>query len=237
MAIWDDILTEHDRMVIAAKPARPRTGFGERPALLVIDMNRGVVGENRPIYEQTDKYPYTCGPFAWAAIPHIQTLISNARDASIPIIYSKHVFKLTDGLPRSKDLNFPHHELNPLSEIQPEVAMQDGDLLIEKNTPSVFFHTGLIYILLHKKIDTLLIAGNSTSGCVRATVIDAFGYGFKTSVIEECVFDRIEASHKMSLFDMNTKYADVIPLSDALTHLATFKNGEREPELTAQTAS
>ena len=138
MAVWDDALTEQDRKVVELRPPRPLTGFGERSALLVVDMNRGAVGEDRPIAEQLDRYPGACGNFAW---------------------------------------------------------------------------------------DTLLITGNTTSGCIRATAIDGLGYEFKVAVIEECVFDRIEMSHKASLFDLQFKCCDVISVDRAYEHLATVHQG------------
>ena len=154
MAVWDDALTEQDRKVVEFRPPRPLTGFGERSALLVVDMNRGAVGEDRPIAEQLDRYPGACGNFAWDAIRHMQRLIPAARGAGIPVIYSRHIFRATHDLPRAKDPSYSYSELSPLSELQPEVAPQPGDLLIEKQRASLFFQTGLIYMLLNKKVDT-----------------------------------------------------------------------------------
>ena len=226
MRVWEDALTENDKKVLAARPPRPLTGFGDRPALVVIDMNVGAVGEDCPIDEQLDKYPGSCGNFAWASIPYQQRVLAAAREAGIPVVYSRHVFRAIHDLPRAKDPNFQYSELSPQSEIQPEVGMEEGDLLIEKQRASVFFQTGLIYTLLTKKVDSLILIGNSTSGCVRATAIDGAGYAFKVSVIEECVFDRIEMSHKSSLFDMQFKYCDVISADQACDFLATVRNGE-----------
>ena len=202
---------------------------GQRPAVLVVDMNRGAVGEDRPIYEQLDRYPGSCGNFAWAAVRHMQRLLPQAREAGVPVIYSKHVMRAIHGLPRADDPDYWYSELSPLSEIQPEVGMQPGDLLIEKQRASVFFQTNLIYLLLHKKIDTLLLVGNSTSGCVRATAIDAAGYEFKVSVVEECVFDRVEMSHKASLFDLQFKYCDVVSVDQASRYLEGVKEGRAVP--------
>ena len=211
--------------MVELRPPRPLTGFGERSALLVVDMNRGAVGEDRPIAEQLDRYPGACGNFAWDAIRHMQRLIPAARGAGIPVIYSRHIFRATHDLPRAKDPSYSYSELSPVSELQPEVAPQPGDLLIEKQRASLFFQTGLIYMLLNKKVDTLLITGNTTSGCIRATAIDGLGYEFKVAVIEECVFDRIEMSHKASLFDLQFKYCDVISVDRAYEHLATVHHG------------
>ena len=220
MAVWDAYLTENDQRVLAARRPRPRSGFGAKPALLVIDMQRTACGEDRPIYEQLDRYPGACGPHAWAAIRHLQTLIPAARAAGVPVIYTKHLFRPTSGLPQAAPSSV-FSSLNPLSEIPEEIAMQEGDLLLEKQVASVFFHTGLIYMLLNRGVDTLLVVGNSTSGCVRASVVDAGGYQFKVAVVEECVFDRIEASHALSLFDIQFKYADVVQLPEVYEYLRT----------------
>ena len=220
MALWDSLLSEHDKKVDSFRKFRQQTGFGERPALIVIDMNVGAVGEDRPIFEQLDKYPGACGPFAWAALKHMQKLIPAARNAGVPVIYSKHIFKAIHGLPKHDDPSFPYSELSPLSEIQPEVAMEPGDLLIEKQKASVFFHTPLLYVLMAQKVDSLILIGNSTSGCVRATAVDGSYYpAFKISVVEECVFDRIELSHKAALFDMQFKYCDVVGVDKTMKFL------------------
>ena len=220
MAVWDDALSEHDRKVLAGRKPRKVTGFGDRPALLVVDMNVGAVGENRPIYEQLDRYPGNCGPYAWAAIHHMEKLIAAARAGGIPIIYSRHIMRAVHDLPRANDPTFQYSELSPQSELQPEVAPQPGDLLIEKQRASMLVNTPLLYVLMDKQVDTLLIVGNSTSGCVRATAVDASYYpSFKVSVVEECVFDRIELSHKASLFDLQFKYCDVVQIDHAMEYL------------------
>ena len=220
MAVWDDVLSEHDQKVFAARKPRQLTGFGERPALLVIDMNIGAVGEDRPIYEQLDRYPGGCGPYAWEALRHMQKLIPAAREAAIPIIYSKHIFRAIHDLPRATDPTFYYSELSPLSEFQPEIFPEPGDLLIEKQRASVFFQTPLLYVLMNKGVDTLIIVGNSTSGCVRATAVDGSYYpAFKVAVVEECVFDRVELSHKAALFDLQFKYCDLVSLGQTMDYL------------------
>ena len=95
--------------------------------------------------------------------------------------------------------------------------------MIAKCKASVFFGTPLLSCLRALEIESLLIAGCTTSGCVQATVVDAFSYGFSCFVVEECVFDRFELSHLVSLFGMNAKYADVITLDEALNHINNVK--------------
>ena len=198
MAIWEDLLSEHDRKVLAAIYPRQPMGFGERPALMVIDMNVGAVGEDRPIYEQLDVYPRSCGSFAWSTVRNLKRLLPAVRAAGIPIIYTKQIFKGIDE--PLKHLASTYTEVNPQSEIHPEIGPQPGELVIEKERPSAFYNTHLLDVLLSKKIDTLILTGTSASGCVRAHAQDAvFTPGFKVSVVKECIMDRTELSLKAAL--------------------------------------
>ena len=103
-----------------------------------------------------------------------------------------------------------------------EIAPGPGDILIPKEKPSLFFATPLLSYLIYHNVDTVFVCGTTTSGCVRATVIDAFSYNFKVGVIEECTFDRGEVSHKINLFDMNAKYADVMPVGEVMDYLQSI---------------
>ena len=153
MAIWDSFLTENDKKALsmndgaptlaAAKP-RAKAGFGEQAALLVIDMQNVSCGEDRPIHEQIDKYPSACGTYAWAAMRHMQRLIPAARAAGIPVIYTKQLFRPHTGMPQAQ-ASSAYSSLNPLSEIAKEIAMQEGDLLIEADAERFFWHRPRIH--------------------------------------------------------------------------------------------
>jgi maleamate amidohydrolase len=104
-------------------------------------------------------------------------------------------------------------------EIVDEVAPLAGEVVLHKTAPSAFFHTSLVPYLISLAIDTIVVAGESTSGCVRATVVDGKSYRYRMLVPEECVFDRDEAPHAINLFDLDQKYADVIPLEEVLNYL------------------
>lgn len=225
MEIWEDILSEHDRRCLANYPSLgrigQRPGLGNNPALLVIDMQVGVIGEDRPIYEQQDRYPMACGNFAWAAIRHLQKLIPIARQAGIHIVYSRFVIRPESGLPVPAGTCFSSE--NPASEIIKEIAPVKGDICIEKNRASIFFHTPALYYLLNKRVDTLVITGNTTSGCVRASAIDGVGYNFRVAVVKECVFDRLEFTHKASLFDLQYKYCDVSSIDKVYEYIERIK--------------
>ena len=231
MPVWDAFLSENDKKMLAnRKPMRPKphAQFGERAAVLVIDMNKSAIGPDLPVHEVVKEMPGAMGEYAWAAIRHMEDLLPMARAAGIPVIYSKHFFKETTGLALA-DANSPYSELNPLSEIQDEVAMQPGDLLVEKQQASVFAQTGLINMLMNKKIDNIIVTGNSTSGCIHATVVDAGGYQLKVSVVEEAVFDRFDLSHAAALFNMGSKYGDIVSIGEVYEYIASVTDGQRDP--------
>jgi maleamate amidohydrolase len=226
MATWDDILSERDKQVFAAAGYGKRQGFGRRPAVIVVDVNYNFVGDvPEPILESIKKYRNSCGEEGWQGVYQIGRLLETARAKGVPIFYStapRHRLALTAGRWHGKnsrgDEDF-HGRAQDGNEIVREIAPQEGDIVIFKDKPSVFFGTPLISYLIELQVDTLLVAGTTTSGCVRATVVDAFSYNFKVVVVEECVFDRGQASHQVNLFDMQAKYADVIPLEAALHYL------------------
>lgn len=212
--VWEKFLTEDDKKVVAKRKLREPSGPGDNVALLVIDMQVTACGDDMPIYDQLDRYPGACGPHAWKSIPVQQRLLAAARAMDMPVIYSKHVFHGYTGLARSKEGVFA--ATDPRSEIPEEVAMMPGDILVEKQTPSCFAFTNLHLILRELGVDGLLVVGNSTSGCVRATCVDGQAMGYKMNVVEEGVFDRIEMSHAAALFDMQFKICNVIDEASAL---------------------
>lgn len=206
--VWDRFLTEDDRKVIAGGNLRAPQGPGKVNALLSIDMQVTAIGDDLPIYEQRDRYPGACGPHAWAAIPVQQRLLAAARAAGAPVIFSKHVFHGYTGMEKAGRGVFA--ATDPRSELTPETPMEAGDILVEKQTPSCFAFTNLHLILQELGVDGLIVVGNSTSGCVRATCVDGVAMGYRMQVVEEGVFDRIEMSHAAALFDMQFKICDVI---------------------------
>jgi maleamate amidohydrolase len=227
--VWDAFLTPQDQLVDAGR-SRGRFGFGERPALLLVDLYRAVFGD-APVAlpEAMREWPSSCGLAAWEAIPHIQRLLGAARGARIPVFYSTDMNMHDTPLSawsrsRLRSASAPDSpemaaRRTRMSDIIDEVAPLPGELVIAKAAPSVFSGTPLLGQLIARRIDTLVVCGESTSGCVRATVVDGCTHRFNMIVAEECVFDRTQASHAINLFDMNQKYADVVPLEEIITHL------------------
>ncbi len=206
-----------------------RVGFGSRPALLLVDLYRWVFGdEPQPLLEAMQSWPGSCGLAGWEALPRIQALLHAARAAGIPVI---HVTGLDDaGLPgwneaihrdagRGGATHVSPEQRRRRFQLVDEVAPLPAEVVLRKTAPSAFWGTPLVGQLIHLGVDTLLVAGESTSGCVRATVVDGASHRYRMIVVEECVFDRHEAPHAINLFDMHQKYADVVRLADALAYL------------------
>ena len=212
--LWDDLLTDHDRQVIARAGFGRRAGLGTRPAILVVDAQNYMVG---PPAGSSHDYPSACGPAAVAALDRLARLLAAARAASFPIIYTRFELR-RDGA----DIGAYGHKRALLStegwclegsegaRIADQVAPAESDLVVVKKKPSAFFGTPVLGLLVDRGVDTVVVTGGSTSNCVRATVVDAVSFNFRVIVPEDCVFDRIEISHRVSLFDLDRQYADVI---------------------------
>lgn len=198
---------------------------GPRPALVLIDLYRlAYEGGPLPVAEVAKTYPSSCGIAAWSAMPSTVRLIAAAREQQIPIFYTTgHAPKSANAGP----LQATKRKGRPLQssdfEIQDEFKPQDSDVIIVKERASAFFGTLLTAHLTRLGIQSLIIAGESTSGCVRASAVDAYSHGYHVTVVEECCFDRSELSHKVNLFDLHHKYADVMSLSEVTAHLANMK--------------
>jgi nicotinamidase-related amidase len=231
--VWDRFLTQQDKAHLALSPHRP-IGFGKKPALLLIDLYRWVFGdEPQPLVEAIKTWPGSCGPAAWKSVPHIQTLLTAARQARIPIVHLTGLDEDACGIepwavrregPRSAAMSPEARERRRRRwDIIDEVAPLPGEGVLRKASPSSFFGTPLAAHLNYLGVDTIITGGESTSGCVRASVVDGCTYRYRMAVVEECVFDRHEATHAMNLFDMNQKYADVLALADVLEYLASWR--------------
>ena len=237
--VWEPFLTEQDKAHVAASGHRTK-GFGTRPALLMIDLYRWVFGDRPlPLMEAIKEWPASCGLAAWEALPHIQSLLATAREVGMPVVH-------VTGLPQDQSgiagwANSGRSEAGRtgymgggsrsartpgMYDIVDEVAPIEGEAFLRKSSPSPFYGTPIVGHLNALGVDTLIVAGESTSGCVRASVVDACTHRYHTIVAEECVFDRHEATHALNLFDMNQKYADVLPLAEVQTWMHAWQAPE-----------
>jgi maleamate amidohydrolase len=232
--IWDKFLTERDKAVFAAGGFGARAGFGKRPALLVIDVSWAFCGDRpEPILESIKRWRNSCGAESWTAVAHIKTLIEAARARGLPVIYTTGERRSDNwdaGSWRWKSTRGDEAGGSPGgavdgNEIVTMIAPGPCDIVIKKQKPSGFFGTNLASYLTLLGCDSVIVVGTTTSGCVRATVVDAFSLNYRVIVAEEGCFDRSEMSHAVSLCDMHAKYADVVPLTEILSYFDRLPAG------------
>ena len=235
---WQPLLTPRDREFLSQRDPK-RRGFGTRPALLVIDMQYTACGDrDEPILEMVKRWPGGCGHEAWEGIRNQQVLIPACRQAGIPIIYTRYIPQLIQFDGFAKKRSQPAQQPDPTElrwQIMKEIAPEPDDIVLDKSYASVLFGTPLISWLIAMGIDTTLIVGNSTGGCVRASAIDLTTHNYNVVVIEDCVFDRVELSHGAALLDMWMKYCDVLFMEEVLEYVNTVRDGRvQEPAVLAR---
>lgn len=201
---WEDVVSDEVRERYRAYERERRVG--ERPALLAIDLYNLV-------YER--EHPSSCGEFAWASVEPTRRLLAAARAAGIPVLYSTRDPDMRVASTHRRREAIPANAY----EIKAEFAPRPDDIVVRKQRASVFFGTPLVAHLNQLGARSLIVCGESTSGCVRASVVDAYSNGYHTVLVEECTFDRYLLSHKINLFDMHHKYADVMHLDEVLAVL------------------
>jgi nicotinamidase-related amidase len=212
-------------------------GFGRRAAVLSIDNYRGAVGDRpQPLLESIQTWPSSTGLAGWAALDRSAILLAAARSAGVPVIHTKGLGQEDSGIPgwRLGGANRGRYPANgdgdgPRAaaeeryrrryDIVEQTAPLPGEVVIAKNAPSAFFGTSLAPHLIGAGIDTLVVCGESVSGCVRATVVDGCSFRLRMIVVEDCVYDRHEATWAMNLFDIDQKYGDVLSLDEVLAWL------------------
>jgi len=216
---WKDIVSPE--ILEIYREYRRDTYIGRTPALLAIDLYNVVFeGGARPVPEVVKEFPSSCGIHAWDAIKPIQELLALARSKKMPVIYTTSETRKEAKPATVHATNRQARELKKNAyEIHEPFKPEAGDLIIYKERASGFFGTPLVAHLTRMGIDSLIVCGESTSGCVRASVVDGYSYGFHMVVVEECCFDRSLLSHKVSLFDLHHKYADVMHLDEVKRHL------------------
>src|SRR5579859_6072316 len=220
---WEELLDEADRETLARGRFGRRIGMGQRTAVLVIDVQNYMIG---PPSGSHHEYPSACGEAAHSALKHLPTLLHAAREFGAPVVYTRFELR-RDGSDigvygRKRDFLDTEGwclEGSEGAQIPDSVAPEPGDFVLVKKKPSAFHGTPLLGTLIDRSIDTVVVTGGSTSNCVRATAVDSASYNFRTVVVEDCVFDRIQISHRVALFDLDRQYADVMGSTEVIAHL------------------
>jgi nicotinamidase-related amidase len=216
---WQDVVSAETLDLYAHY--RRETFVGPSPALVAIDLYElAYQGGDKPVAEVAKTYPSSCGAHAHAAIPPTQRLFAAARRAGLPVFYSTQETR-PDAAPRMVTATNRRGIPNDPSiyDIKAEFAPQPGDVIVRKMRASAFYGTPLLAHLTRLGVRSIVMCGESTSGCVRASAVDAYSNGFHVTLVEECCFDRHQLSHKVNLFDLHHKYADVMKVDDVVRHL------------------
>ena len=223
---WKDVIPEADLELYAGW--RRETFVGARPALLAIDLYDLVYrGGPHPPNELNARYPNSCGIFAHRAIAPTKRLLAAARRAGIPIFFCTQETRPEEPAEGSG--------LHPAAARRPpdgyaiyhEFTLEPKDVMITKQRASIFQGTPLFSHLSLLGIQSLIVCGESTSGCVRASAVDGYSSGFHVSLVEECTFDRAELTHKVNLFDLHHKYVDVMHVDEVVAHLDAMRMDAR----------
>ncbi len=206
---------------VKARPTRARFGFGRKPAIVNIDLQRAYTqpAEFVTAYETDPKQ-----------MDYVNELAALARAKRLPVVWT-YVAYLDSGEDCGvwgTRTNTPDSLQNiklgsPRAELDPRLAIAPSDIVINKRMASAFHETNLASLLTYHRCDTLIVTGGSTSGCVRATVVDSLSHSYRTIVPEECVADKHESPHFANLYDMAVKYADVLPVAEVLAHLRDWQ--------------
>ena len=208
-------MSDDDLLVNTQRAYNTRVGFGAKPALILIDFCQAYFDPDCVLYAEVDD-----------AIAAALRVRAAARAAGVPVILTNVVYHpmAIDG-GRFYEKASPLKNFlkgSPMGAFGPGLVPHDNELIVSKQYPSAFFGTSLASTLTALGIDSVLLTGLTTSGCVRATCVDAMSHGFRTAVIAEACGDRHPAPHEANLFDMNAKYADVVSEAEAIAFLGSL---------------
>ncbi len=218
-------VSDEDLAAYDAAGFRNSVGLGQRPVVLVIDVQHRTVGPRVPVLDAIRETGYgpACGERAWAAIDNITPILAAARAVDVPVMFPCVA-------PKRPETSGAFELINPGVasidehgyEFVAEAAPVSGDVVIPKHGPSAFFGTPLAAQLVQRGADSLILLGCTTSGCVRATAVDAFSLNYRTTVVADGAYDRAAVSHEVSLFELDAKYADVRSAADVIAHLRSL---------------
>jgi nicotinamidase-related amidase len=212
---WMKLIPEADLATYRAGGFLGEMKFGERTALIVVDVTLGFCGSPGLTLEQAiAQYATACGPVSWETMPRIAKLIELFRARKLPVVFTRADLPGNDYAGRATKSNRGGRPNPGYNDFPKEVTPRDDEWVLHKTKASGFFQTPLTAYLVKQGVDTVVVCGVSTSGCVRATAVDAHSNGFATFVVDDCSFDRSWFAHCANLFDLQAKYASVLSLAE-----------------------
>lgn len=220
MAVWDGLVPERDQEIYRRAGFSKQPQWDGSPALVIVDALWGFIGHRRvDVLDAITEYPTACGEAGWDGMERTEEALHFFRKSELPVVHvcasaeTDSIYGATTRDRRTPGTGTRAHEI-------PEpIRPVPGEPVVFKSKASGFFRTALDVLLRKRKVDTVLIAGSTTCGCIRATAVDAHSSGFETIVLSDAVWDRSPFSHAVALFELSMKYASVVPVADALSEL------------------
>ena len=221
---WKSVVPERDRLILERADFGGRQPWGRSPALLIVDVVRSFTGSKpQDVLQAIGEYNTSCGTSAWDTLPRMREVLDAARAAGIPVVYTKGdaEYKVQCGgsVKNEDPARTRRVHSTPIAD---EIAPRDGEFVISKTKASAFFKTPLAVYLVRHGIDSLIVMGTATSGCVRASVVDGFSHGYPTFVVSDGCFDRSQFFHDVTLYDLSTKYATIVTVAETTGYLKSF---------------
>lgn len=212
---WMKLIPEEDFRTYQAAGFHGDYKLGARSALIVVDVTYGFTGsEGLTLQQAIAEFGTACGPVSWETMPRIRRLIDLFRARNLPIVFTHGLTEAAPFAGTTTKAGRGAHRPPRFNEFPPQVTPREGEWVLAKTKASAFFQSPLTAYLIRERVDTLFVCGVSTSGCVRASVVDAQSHGYTTFVVDDCCFDRSWFAHCANLFDMQSKYATVVSLSE-----------------------
>ena len=229
IAKWGEHFPEDELQVLSEAGYGRQMGFGSSPALLVVDVTYGFCGAvPKPILDAVRVGRRSCGDRAWDKMQSMRDVLDAARTAGIPVIFSTMRDPKSPAYEpgfwgqknvRGVEDNASTVDTSRDNEVVDELQPREGELVIDKDKPSIFHGTGLLPYLVARGIDSLIIYGGTTSGCVYASSVDGFSYNYKVAVVGDASFDRVDTPHWAALLDIDMKYGDVVDTQQVIRFL------------------
>jgi maleamate amidohydrolase len=221
---WKTVVPERDRQILEGADFGGREPWRPRPALLIVDVVRSFTGSKpQDVLEAMKEFNTSCGDSAWDALPRMRKVLDAARHARVPVIFTKgdpDYKAFCGGSVKNEDPERARRvHSTPIAE---EIAPLESEFVIRKTKASAFFETPLAIYLVRQAIDSLIVFGTSTSGCVRATAVDGQSHGYPVFVVSDACFDRSPFMHDVTLYDLSTKYATIVSVAETVDHLESF---------------
>lgn len=197
-------------------------GLGERPGIVVIDFQKGFTEE---------QYPLGGAPLIMRSLENTARVLGAARRSSVPVASCYTAYQQMRDMPYWKITAVRQQFLfgHPSIELDPRIHEPDYDVVVCKKGPSIFFQTGVVPYFIKECVDTVIITGCTTSGCIRASAIDSFQWGFRTIVPEDCVGDHEEQPHRDNLRDISRRYVDLTSADELIPYIEAI-GGARAAE-------